>query len=133
MLRGPLFEATFAATLGRKSGSGKSQPFRDADTVREFLTGSAILAFFDMPWVPLFIAVSFLLHPIFGWLAIGAGIITFVIAVANEYWTKASLNRATQASMSAHADVSATLRNAEVMRAMGMASGTQGALGQTAR
>ena len=74
VLRGPLFEATFAATLGRKSGSGESQPFRDADTVREFLTGSAILAFFDMPWVPLFIAVSFLLHPIFGWLAIGAGI-----------------------------------------------------------
>jgi ATP-binding cassette subfamily C protein RsaD len=125
VLRAPLFEAAFAATLGRKGGSGESQPFRDADTVREFLTGSAIFAFFDMPWVPLFIAASFLLHPIFGWLAIGAGVIVFVIAVANEYWTRTSLNRATQASMSAHADVSATLRNAEVMRAMGMAPGLQ--------
>jgi ATP-binding cassette subfamily C protein RsaD len=123
VLRGPLFEATFAAMLGRKSGSGEAQPFRDADMVREFVTGAAILCFFDMPWVPLFVAVSFLLHPLFGWLAIAAGALTFVVAVANEYWTKTSLNRATQASISAHADISATLRNAEVMRAMGMASG----------
>ena len=130
VLRGPLFDSTFAATLGRKSGAGESQPFRDADTVREFLTGTAILAFFDMPWVPLFMAAAFLLHPIFGWLAIGSGVIVFVIAVANEYWTKTSLNRATQASMAAHADASATLRNAEVMRAMGMAPGLKDRWGE---
>ena len=122
MLRTPLFETTFAAMLGRKSGS-EAQPFRDADTVREFFTGTGILAFFDLPWVPLFVAASFLLHPIFGWLAIGTGILTLVIAIVNEYSTKKLLLRATQASIAAHADVSATLRNAEVMRAMGMAPG----------
>jgi ATP-binding cassette subfamily C protein RsaD len=123
VLRTPLFETTFAASLGRKSGTGESQPFRDADTVREFITGHAILAFFDLPWVPLFVAASFLLHPIFGWIAIVAGILTLGIAVVNEYSTKKLLNRASLASISAHSDVSATLRNAEVMRAMGMASG----------
>jgi ATP-binding cassette subfamily C protein RsaD len=123
VLRTPLFDAAFAATLGRKSGAGESQPFRDADTVREFLTGSAMLAFFDLPWVPLFVAASFLLHPIFGVLAIVTGILTLGIAIINEFSTKNSLTRATQASMSAHTDVSATLRNAEVMRAMGMAPG----------
>jgi ATP-binding cassette, subfamily C, type I secretion system permease/ATPase len=123
VLRTPLFESTFAAMLGRKSGAGEAQPFRDADTVREFITGHAILAFFDLPWVPLFVAASFLLHPIFGYLAIAAGILTLIVAVVNEYSTKKFLYRATQASISAHADVSATLRNAEVMRAMGMAPG----------
>jgi PrtD family type I secretion system ABC transporter len=123
VLRTPLFESTFAAMLGRKSGSVEAQPFRDADTVREFMTGSAMLAFFDLPWVPLFVAASFLLHPVFGWLAIGSGILTLIITVINEFSTKKLLNRATQASISAHADVSATLRNSEVMRAMGMAPG----------
>lgn len=123
VLRTPLFETTFAAMLGRKSGTVEAQPFRDADMVREFVTGSAMLAFFDLPWVPLFIAASFLLHPIFGWLAIGSGILTLIFTIINEYSTKKLLHRATQASISAHADVSATLRNSEVMRAMGMTPG----------
>ena len=82
-----------------------------------------MIAFFDLPWVPLFVAAAFLLHPVFGFLAIGTGILTLIITLINEYSTKKSLIRATQASISAHADVSATLRNAEVMRAMGMAPG----------
>src|SRR5260221_3405943 len=122
VLRTPLFETTFSATLRRTTGT-EAQPFRDADTVREFLTGHGMLGFFDMPWVPLFVAASFLLHPIFGWLSIAAGIITLTLALINEYCTKKSLRQATHASISAHADISATLRNAEVMRAMGMASG----------
>ena len=123
VLRTPLFKTAFAVSLGRKSGSIEAQPFRDADTVREFFTGTAILAFFDLPWVPLFIAASFLLHTIFGWLAIASGILTLLITIVNEYLTKQSLLMATQASIAAHSDVSATLRNAEVMRAMGMAPG----------
>src|SRR5215831_14991871 len=104
VLRSPLFEASFMATLGRRSGAGDAQAFRDSDVVREFLTGAAVLAFFDIPWVPLFVAASFLLHPIFGWLAIVAGIITFLVAATNEYSTKRSLTRATQSSIWAHAD-----------------------------
>lgn len=123
VLRTPLFEATFAAMLGRKGGGSEAQPFRDADIVREFMTGSAVLAFFDLPWVPLFVAVAFLLHPIFGWLAIVTSVITLAVTIVNEYSTKKLLHHATQASISAHADVAATLRNAEVMRAMGMARG----------
>jgi PrtD family type I secretion system ABC transporter len=122
-LRASLFETTFKAMVRRKGASVEAQPFRDADSVREFITGSAVIAFFDLPWVPLFIAASFLLNPIFGWLAIAAAVITLIVTVVNEYMTKNTLLRATHASISAHADVSATLRNAEVMHAMGMAPG----------
>ena len=123
VLRTPLFDTTFSAMLGRKSGAVDAQPFRDADTVREFMTGSAMIAFFDLPWVPLFIGAAFLLHPVFGWLAIAAGVLTLLITTLNEYSTKKLLRQAAQASISAHGDISATLRNAEVMRAMGMRSG----------
>jgi ATP-binding cassette subfamily C protein RsaD len=123
-LRQPLFTSSLAATLGRNSNAD-AQAFRDADTLREFVTGSGILAFFDAPWVPLFVLASFALHPWYGWLAIAAGIVSFGIAIANEVITKQGLGRATRASIAAQADVSATLRNAEVMRAMGMAPGLQ--------
>src|SRR5258708_28571748 len=120
MMRSPQYEASVMATVGRRSGAGDAQAFRDADAVREFVTGAAILAFFEMPWVPLFVAAAFLLNPIFGWLAIGTGILTFMIAVANEYLTRRSLSRATQSSISAHADVAATLPNPEVIRPMSL-------------
>lgn len=124
-LRGPLFGSSLNSVLRSKAGMAESQPFRDADTVREFLTGQAILAFFDAPWVPVFIFACFLLHPIFGLLAIAAGLITFVLAIVNEFTTKTALSRATAASMGAHKDVAATLRNAEVMQAMGMSPALQ--------
>src|SRR5260370_41638526 len=54
VLRTPLFETTFAAMLARKSATGEAQPFRDADMERDFVTRSAILAFFDLPSLPLF-------------------------------------------------------------------------------
>src|SRR5258708_36894998 len=91
--------------------------------VRDVVIRSSMLVFFFLSWVPLFIAASFLLHPIFGWLAIGSGILTLIFTIINEYSTKKLLHRATQASISAHADVSATLRNSQVMRAMGMTPG----------
>jgi PrtD family type I secretion system ABC transporter len=123
-LRGPLFTGSLDSALGG-GGRTDAQPFRDADNVREFFTGSAILAFFDAPWVPVFIFACFLLHPWFGWLALAGGLITLIIAVINEFTTKSGLARATQASIAAHNDASASLRNAEVMRAMGMAPGLQ--------
>src|SRR5260370_1939908 len=54
MLRSPLFEASFMATLGRRSGAGGAQAFRDPAAAPDFLTGPAILAFLDMPLLPLF-------------------------------------------------------------------------------
>ncbi len=42
------------------------QALRDLDTVRGFLASLAFTAFFDLPWVPLYIAVCFLFHPWLG-------------------------------------------------------------------
>ena len=124
-LRSPLFRSALTAVLRSKAGTAESQPFRDADTVREFLTGQAIFAFFDAPWVPVFIFASFLLHPLFGWLAIARRTDYVVLAIINELTTKTGLSRATIAAMSAHKDAAATLQNAEVMQAMGMSPALQ--------
>jgi PrtD family type I secretion system ABC transporter len=122
-MRNPVFGAVLDSTLKRK-GFG-AQLFRDMDQVRDFMTGGGLISFCDAPWIPVFVIVSFMLHPYFGVLAIISGAVIFGLAVANDRATKDSLGKANLAAIAAQNDVSATLRNSEVMKAMGMWSGLQ--------
>nr|AAO73508.1 RsaD [Caulobacter vibrioides] len=120
--RDPIFKAVLDSTLTRRGGGG--QAFRDMDQVREFMTGG-LIAFCDAPWTPVFIIVSWMLHPFFGILAIVSCIIIFGLAVMNDNATKNPVQMATMASIAAQNDAGSTLRNAEVMKAMGMWGGLQ--------
>lgn len=124
-IRPKLFSTVLSGVLGQQTSSAEVQMFRDVDSIREFTTGAGLIAFCDAPWVPVFVFACFVLHPWFGFLAIAAGIILFLLAIANEIATKAALSRATQASIAAQADINSNMRNAEVMRAMGMTAGLQ--------
>jgi PrtD family type I secretion system ABC transporter len=92
----------------------------DGDKIREFLTGTGILAFFDAPWTPVFIAVCFIFHPWLGYVALGGAIVIFALAIINEFATRNPLKEAGNASQSANQFASAVLQNAEVIRSMGM-------------
>lgn len=120
--RDPIFRSVLDSTLSRR-GTG-AQAFRDMDQVREFMTGG-LIAFCDAPWTPVFIIVSWILHPYFGILAVISCIIIFGLAVMNDRSTKNPIQMATMASIAAQNDASSTLRNAEVMKAMGMWGGLQ--------
>ncbi|NQE60877.1 Type I secretion system ATPase [Caulobacter sp. RHG1] len=121
-VRDPIFKSVLDSTLSRR-GAG-SQAFRDMDQVRDFMTGG-LIAFCDAPWTPVFIIVSWMLHPFFGILAIISCFIIFGLAVLNDNATKMPVQMATMASIAAQNDAGATLRNAEVMKAMGMWGGLQ--------
>ncbi len=122
-MRNPTFRTVLDSTLMRKGGD--AQAFRDVDLVREFMTGQGLLAFCDAPWVPVFILVAFILHPYFGILAVFAAIAILALAVLNDRATREPLQQATVAGIAAQNDVASTLRNSEVMRAMGMWQGLQ--------
>ena len=74
--------------IGAQTRSRQSQKLRDVDTVREFLTGPGLIAFCDAPWIPIFILAAFLIHPLFGVIAIVGGIVTLRAGAANEIATK---------------------------------------------
>ncbi|GAB4222931.1 MAG: type I secretion system permease/ATPase [Gammaproteobacteria bacterium] len=96
------------------------QALKDINTVRYFLSNSAITALFDSPWVPLYLLVIFLLHPLLGLIAtIGAGIL-FALALLNEATTHKLLTQANLLAQQAEQHANLTLRNAEVSQAMGM-------------
>jgi len=101
-------------------GSNARIALSDIDKVREFMTGQGILAFFDAPWVPLFLALCFAFHPWLGLVATGGAIIIFILALTNEFATRNALQDASTASQGANHFASTTLQNAEVIRALGM-------------
>jgi ATP-binding cassette subfamily C protein RsaD len=122
-VRGQIFRSALSATIQRRPGGAQS--FRDVDIVREFLTGAGLISFCDAPWTPVFVIIAFVLHPFFGVLAIVSCLVILGLAIANDYATRAPLQQATMASIAAQNDASATMRNSEVMHAMGMWGGLQ--------
>lgn len=122
-VRGSIFRSVLDATVAKRPGG--SQAFRDVDEVRGFMTGAGLISFCDAPWIPVFVIIAFMLHWFFGVLAIISGALILGLAIANDYATRVPLQKATMASIGAQNDVSATLRNSEVMHAMGMWGGLQ--------
>ena len=116
-------EKTFQAIhrgMLRKQGGNLTQALRDVDTLREFLTGSGLLAFCDAPWFPAFVLLSFWLHPWYGWIAIVGAIVIWSLTLLNEVLTRRDLTEATNASIAATQYPTTTFRNVDVMQAMGM-------------
>lgn len=118
VLASPLFHRVVKLQLARP-GSGNSA-LRDADRVRDFITGPGILSFFDAPWVPLFLGLCFILHPWLGMVATAGAIVIFTLALLNEFMTRRYLQKANEAAAHANKFSNTTLMNAEVIRAMGM-------------
>lgn len=99
------------------------QFFRDLDSVRSFLTGAGTLALLDAPWVPIYIALVYVLHPWLGHVALAGAVLLFVLGWLNERATRVPLTQAgaEMAAGTQFAELSA--RNSDVVLAMGMLPG----------
>ncbi len=97
-----------------------SSALSDLTQIRQFLTGNGLFAFFDAPWMPIYIGVLFLFHPYYGYFAIFAAIVLLIVAILNEYSTKNKLKKANEYNSASMMFVNSNLRNAEVIHALGM-------------
>lgn len=115
-----LFNASFKQALYSGGSNTSAQPLSDLTGLRQFLTGNGLFAFFDAPWVPIYIGIMYLFHPIFGAMAVVSVIILGILAFANERLTGGMLAEANKENMTANQFTSKNLRNAEVVESMGM-------------
>ncbi|MBE0464353.1 MAG: type I secretion system permease/ATPase [Halomonadaceae bacterium] len=120
-----LYSAMFRRSLVAQ-GTPSAQPLSDLTSLRQFLTGNGLFAFFDAPWVPIYLGILFIFHPWLGVFATCAGIILFVLALVNEKSTKGLLAEANSEQIQAQNLANSNLRNAEVLHAMGMLPGIMG-------
>ena len=120
-LRRRVSDATFKRALLTGGAVSNSQPLSDLSSLRQFLTGNGLFAFFDAPWFPIYVFVMFMFHPLFGYAAIFAGIVMVALAYVTEKVTSKKLQDANTQSNWINNQVNGTLKNSEVIAAMGMA------------
>jgi ATP-binding cassette subfamily C protein len=106
-------------TIGAR-GEGL-QPLRDLDNIRSFLGGMGPGAFFDLPWLPLYLAICFAFHVMLGVTALAGAIVLVSLTVVTEYLSRQPAREAIGLAARRNDLASASRRNAEVMVAMGMA------------
>jgi ATP-binding cassette subfamily C exporter for protease/lipase len=117
-----VFSAAFERSLAGAGGS-PVQAVTDLTSLRQFLAGNALVAFFDAPWTPVYIAVTYMVHPLLGYLTLAGSIILCTLAYITNASTQKPLAQASQASVAAGQFADNHLRNAEVIESMGMLPG----------
>ncbi len=120
LLNSRLFTVSFKQALYSGGQNSNGQPLEDLTALRQFMTGNGLFAFFDMPWIPIYMAILFLFHPAIGWLAVATAIILVVFAIFNEKSTSKWLQRANILAMQNRSILGKNLMNAEVVESMGM-------------
>ncbi len=110
-----------SALFQRTDGTVRSaQALREFDMLRQNLTGIGVLALFDAPWTPIYIAICFLVHPALGALALFGSLTLLFLAFLNERATKAPLQRANEAAGRAYTSIDFSANAGGVLRALGM-------------
>ncbi len=116
---GHVFAALFQSNMAG-TNQAKSQAMRDLDTFRQMLTGSPFGVVFDLPWLPLYMGILFLIDPLVGVVTLLGAALLFGIAVLQDQVTRPPMRDANEAAIKSYGFTDAALRNLEAVRAMGM-------------
>jgi PrtD family type I secretion system ABC transporter len=106
--------------LSRLSGADFAHGLRDVNTMRGFLSGNGVLALFDAPWLPFFLLIIFLFHPLLGAIALAGALLMWLLAFVNERLSRKPLERLQGEGRRAGRFIDMSSRNAEVIGALGM-------------
>ena len=98
----------------------RMEALRDLAVCRSFIASPGALALYDVPWVPAFLLVIFMLHPVLGTVALVGAVLLLGLTWFNEVATSKLLREANTASMVTQRRAESIVRNAEVLDSMGM-------------
>lgn len=96
------------------------RPVHDLDTLRHFVSGAGPSAIFDLPWMPVYLAIVFLFHPVLGYVAIAGALVICLLIGLNEAFSRGPAAEAAREAGQRASHVETGRRNAEAVRAMGM-------------
>lgn len=115
----PSIMATLAAPAAGQDGAS-SAPLRDLDQIRQFMSGPGPIAIADLPWIPVFVFLLYLFHPLFGLAVVGGAIVLLSLTLCSEFLLRNPSKRAAQMLASRWELSESGRRNADTLRAMGM-------------
>lgn len=117
-----LFKTSTRLPLIAGSRTDAQAPLRDLDNIRTFMSSGGPPAMFDLPWMPFYLFIIYLFHPLMGLVALVGAIVLVAITVAVEFKTREPAKKLNNSSQKRQALADAGRRNAEVVVAMGMGS-----------
>ncbi|GAB6060726.1 type I secretion system permease/ATPase [Desulfonatronum parangueonense] len=115
----PVVMAMFTPA-GQPGSPGYERGATDLNAVKTFLGGTGIFAFFDIPWLPIYLAVTYMLHPIIGMVSTAGALLLFILLFVNETLTRKAAREAAESSSQAASLLRASQRNVHAVYAMGM-------------
>ena len=120
ILSGRIFDLIATLPLRGAKQADSLQPIRDLDSIRGFLSGTGPTALFDMPFMPIFFACCFLIHPWIGTMAVAGGVVIVALTLLTEVKSRAPMADLTKSLAERHVLAETSRRNAEAVRALGM-------------
>ena len=121
-LSGRVYDTLVHLPLRIGSRSEGNQPLRDLDAIRSYFSSLGLVALFDLPWLPIYLAICFAFHPLIGFTALGGAIVLIALTLLTETLMRAPSKAATEAAIARNGLADASRRNAEALTAMGMVS-----------
>jgi len=115
----PILQAAISTSI-EKGVTQSSQAIRDIHELRTFITGNAISIPLEALWSPIFLAVLFALHPLFGLVAVVSAGIIVIMSLLSDFLTRRAMRRANEKVVQNVGDIGGTMRHAEAIEAMGM-------------
>ena len=115
-----VYDAMVRLPLKTRGDGDGLQPLRDLDHIRSFLSGGGPAAFFDLPWLPIYLGICFLFHFWIGVTVFAGSLVLIALAILTEFRMRAPTKQAARFATARTAIAAAGRRNAEVLRAMGM-------------
>jgi ATP-binding cassette, subfamily C, bacterial len=118
-IAGPVQAVVVNLPLKGASRSAAQQPMRDVDTIRAFFANGGPVAFLDLPWMPLYLAFVFLLHPLLGFICFSGMLLLVLLTFLTEWLSRNEVQASARADAARKAIADANARNAETLQAMG--------------
>lgn len=119
-LSSPTFDTVMMLPLRMSKKEAISQPVRDLEQLRQFMSGPGPVAICDLPWLPLYLAILFLFHSYLGWLAVAGAAILVALTLSSEALLRNPMRRLAMLAGLRSDYIEAGRRNAEALHAMGM-------------
>jgi PrtD family type I secretion system ABC transporter len=116
-----VYDVVVRLPLRARAGGDGLQPMRDLDTVRAFLSGLGPTALFDLPWIPLYVAICFAFHVLIGVTVLCGAIILVALTLTTEILSRRPIKTATAQAALRNRLAEISRRNADALVAMGMA------------
>jgi ATP-binding cassette subfamily C protein len=115
-----VFELVMRAPLEARAAGTDLQSVRDLDNLRSFISSTGLAALFDLPWIPLYLAVCFVFHPLMGVAVLIGALVVCSLALITEALTRGPSRASTALAAARYKLAEAARRNAALLQALGM-------------